>query len=217
MGLVRRLFILTSFCALAPLPSAMATDVNVIGLTNGKAVLIVNSGRPRTLHVGDSTLDGVKLISARSDSAVLEIDEKRQTVTMGQTISSAEGFTGHKTVTLTADSAGHFSTIGTINGATVKFFVDTGASMVSMSAADAVRAGVDYTRGERTYSSTANGVVVVYVVKLDVVKVGDITLNNVVGSVHRDGSLPVVLLGMSFLKRLEMKRDGDSMTLTKKY
>ena len=89
--------------------------------------------------------------------------------------------------------------------------------MVSMSAGDAVRAGVDYTKGEPTYSSTANGVVKVFKVKLDVVKLGDITLNNVEGTVHPENALPVVLLGMSFLKRLEMKRDGESMTLTKKY
>ena len=212
-----RNLILTCFFLLGFNCVADATDVNVIGLTNGKAVLSINGGRTRTLSEGETSPDGVKLISARSDRAVIEIDGKRETVTMGQTISSATNTAGQKSLTLTADSNGHFLTIGTINGATVRFFVDTGASMVAMSSEDATRAGIDYTKGERVFSSTANGVVPVYKVKLDVVKVGDITLNNIDGTVHTQIDLPVVLLGMSFLNRLEMKREGSSMALTKKY
>jgi len=65
--------------------------------------------------------------------------------------------------------------------------------------------------------STANGVVATYKVKLDEVRLSDVTLNNVDGMVHADNSLPVVLLGMSFLNRMEMKRDGEKMVLTKRY
>ena len=49
------------------------------------------------------------------------------------------------------------------------------------------------------------------------VKLGDISLNDVDGVVHEKSSLPVVLLGMSFLGQLEMRREGKSLTLTKRY
>jgi aspartyl protease family protein len=89
--------------------------------------------------------------------------------------------------------------------------------MVSLDAEAARRAGIDYLRGEPGYSMTANGAAPVYRVKLDSVRLGDITLNNIDGLVHESSSLPVVLLGMSFLGRLEMRRDGDTLTLTRKY
>ena len=89
--------------------------------------------------------------------------------------------------------------------------------MVSMSVEDARRAGVNYVAGERGYSQTANGVAAIYKVKLGKVTLGDITLQDIDGVVHENTALPVVLLGMSFLGRLEMRREGDSLTLTKRY
>jgi aspartyl protease family protein len=67
------------------------------------------------------------------------------------------------------------------------------------------------------FSATANGVVPAYKVKLDEVRIGDIVLNNVDALVHAGDNLPIALLGMSFLNRMEMKRDGDKMVLTKRY
>lgn len=73
-----------------------------------------------------------------------------------------------------------------------------------------------YKHGQVGYASTANGTVAVYRVKLDSVKVGDIELNQVDAVIHESG-LPIVLLGMSFLNRTEMCRDGEQMTLKKRY
>lgn len=197
---------------------AGATDVAVVGLFSGKAVVVINGGKQQMLSAGQKTPDGVRLISADSNSATLEIDGKRQTLAMGQSaVSTAFASSGAATVTLTADSRGHFVTLGSINGASVRFLVDTGATLVAMSSADAKRMGISYLSGERGMTSTANGVVPVYRVVLNNVKVGDITLNQVEGSVQEGNGLDIVLLGMSFLKRLEMKRDGTSLTLTKKY
>lgn len=199
-------------------PPAGATDVNVVGLFSGKAVVIINGGRQQVLSAGQKSPEGVKLVSADSTSAVLEIDGRRQTLAMGQTISTAAASSGgNATTTLTADSQGHFVTLGSINGASARFLVDTGATFVSMSSATAKNMGISYLNGERGFSSTANGVVPVYRVILSNVKLGNISLNQVEGSVHEGSDPPVVLLGMSFLKRLEMKRDGNSLTLVKKY
>jgi aspartyl protease family protein len=192
------------------------TEVTLHGLMQGRATLSVDKGKPKTIRVGEIH-QGVKLISTSADSATVEIAGKRQRLTFGEALHATFPSSGQQQVTLIADGQGHFVTGGTINGASVRFLVDTGATMVSLDAEAARRAGIDYLRGEPGYSMTANGAAPVYRVKLDSVRLGDITLNNIDGLVHESSSLPVVLLGMSFLGRLEMRRDGDTLTLTRKY
>lgn len=197
--------------------SAHATEVNVVGLFSGKAMVSIDGGRHRVMATGETSPEGVKLISADSTTAVLEIDGKRRNLGMGKSASipSAAGG-GNQSATLAADFRGHFVTTGSINGTSARMVVDTGASMVSMGKDEARRLGISYLNGERGAVSTANGVVPAYRVTLNTVKVGNITLNQVDGLVQ-EGSMPFVLLGMSFLKRLEIKQDGTSMTLLKKY
>jgi aspartyl protease family protein len=197
--------------------SAHATEVNVVGLFNGKAMVSINGGKHRVMASGEASPEGVKLISADSTAAVLEIDGKRQSLGMGKSASipSANGG-GNQSALLAADIRGHFVTTGSINGTSARMMVDTGASMVSMGKDEAKRLGISYLNGERGAVSTANGVVPAYRVTLDTVKVGGITLNQVEGLVQ-ESSMPFVLLGMSFLKRLEIKQDGTNMTLLKKY
>ena len=90
-------------CLLPTLAAAM--DVTLIGLFPGKAVLTVNRGAPRTLAVGQSMPEGVKLVSTDAKSAVLEIDGKRLTVEMGQHFETASLTGGRQAVTLAPDSA----------------------------------------------------------------------------------------------------------------
>ncbi|MDR9435689.1 MAG: TIGR02281 family clan AA aspartic protease, partial [Thiohalophilus sp.] len=107
---------------------------------------------------------------------------------------------------------------GSINGQSVSFIVDTGASAISMNEAQARRLGLDFrVIGDPIRVSTANGIARAYKVTLDRVKVGDIQLNNVTGIVHEGGSPQVILLGMSFLGQLEMQRDGERLVLKKKW
>ena len=198
---------------------ATAADINVVGLTAGKAVVSIDGGKPRTLAVGQVTPEGVKLISASSESAVFEVDGERQTLVVGQgaAVANTSATRGGDTVTLFADSRGHFTTIGVVNGVSLRFLVDTGASSVVLSSADARQAGVNYQAGTRVFTQTANGVVPVYTVKLDTLRIGDITLNNVEAAVIEGDKLPIALLGMSFLNRMEMKRDGVTLTLIRRY
>jgi aspartyl protease family protein len=202
--------------ALLTCPAA-AQEVSLHALFEGKALLAVDGGKPRTVRAGE-TYAGVKLISANSEEAVVSVNGKRQRLKLGEGIySTASVHSGHVTVTLNSDGSGHFITSGSINGAAMKFLVDTGATMVSMGLEDARRAGVNYLAGTRGHSQTANGITPVYKVKLSNVRLGDITLNDVDGLVHENNALPVVLLGMSFLGQLEMRREGKSLTLTKRY
>jgi aspartyl protease family protein len=88
--------------------------------------------------------------------------------------------------------------------------------MISLSASDARRIGLDPSRGEKGLTNTANGQAVVTKVKLDTVRVGDVTVNNVDALIHQT-EMPFALLGMSFLNRMEMQRDGATMTLKKRF
>ena len=196
---------------------AWAVDISVVALFPGRAMVIVDKGKPRTMRTGE-TYAGVTLISSTSEEAIVSINGRQQRLHIGEGVYSALSVQSeHATVVLTPDKNGHFVSSGSINGASVQLLVDTGATMVSMNVEDARRAGVNYLAGERGYSQTANGVTAVYKVKLDQVTLGDITLRDIDGMVHENGALPVVLLGMSFLGKLEMRREGDSLTLTKRY
>jgi len=196
---------------------AWATDVNVIGLFPGKAVVVIGRGTPHTLSVGQKTPEGVVLISADSERAVLEVDGKRETLAMGQHFETASQSDTRGSVTLPADSRGQFFADGQVNGAHIRFMVDTGATSVLLPASEASRLGVDYRRGVPSYIATANGNARAWHVVLDRVTVGGITAYNVDAVVAQAEGLDVALLGMSFLNRTEMRRDGAYMTLTKRY
>ena len=210
-------FVLALLALQAARAWAQGDEINVVGLSQGKAVVTVGSNpKPRVLREGDSLPNGMRLIKATPEAAVFEVDGKRRTLTMGNHVSVAVPSSSRGQVILTADARGHFVTSGTINGGTVQFLVDTGATMISIGRGDARRVGIDYTKAEKALSNTANGVAPVYKLKLDTVRVGDITLNNVDAIVH-DAELPWVLLGMSFLNRVEMRREGPNLTLIKRY
>jgi aspartyl protease family protein len=115
-----------------------------------------------------------------------------------------------------ADAQGHFMTTGTVNGASIRFLVDTGATLIAIGAGDARRIGIDPNKGMRGVTNTANGQVMVSRVKLDTVRVGEVVLNGVDAIVFPHEQSPA-LLGMSFLNRMEMQRSAGTMTLIKRY
>ena len=198
---------------------AAAADVNVIGLTAGKAVVSIDGGKPQTLAVGQVSREGVKLLAADRESATFEIGGKRETLAVGEgaAIASTSSARSGDRVVLTADSGGHFVTIGEVNGVSVRFLVDTGATSIVISSAEARRIGINYVTSPRSFTQTANGVIPVYNVKLDSVRVGDVVLNNLDAVIIEGDKLPVALLGMSFLSRMEMRHDGNTLTLIRRY
>jgi aspartyl protease family protein len=211
-----RFRLLAALACLLP-PAAAALDVNVIGLFPGKAVLTVDRGVPRTLAVGQATPEGVKLVAVDGKGAVVEIEGKRVALELGQHFETASATGSRQAVTLSPDSRGHFVTDGAVNGAHVRFLVDTGATLVAIPARDAARLGIDFRKGRRGISQTANGPVAFWRVTLDSVTLGGVTLTNVEGAVHDSGGLDMALLGMSFLSRTEIQRDGPNLTLIKRY
>ena len=203
-------------CLLLAAPVAHGADVGLAGLFPGKALLTINGGQPRIVAVGVKTDEGVKVVSIEGETATLEIDGKKRVLRVGQNVASQPSGGGPASVVLTADAGGHFLTTGNVNGTTIRFIVDTGASMISLGASDARRIGIDTSKGQQGVANTANGQTVVTRVKLDSVRVGEIVMNNVAALVHQQ-DMPFALLGMSFLNRMEMQRSGDTMTLKKRY
>ena len=197
--------------------AAQALDVVVVGLFSGRAVVMINGGAPRTLNPGQSTPEGVRLVRADAESAELEIEGRRQVLRLGGGRYGGGPAAENPSAKLYADGDGHFVSDGTINGTHVRFLVDTGATAVAMNRNDAARLGISFRGEPRERASTAGGTIVVYRVKLDTMRVGGIELHNIEAVVH-DGDHPtVVLLGMSFLNRVDMRRDGTLLTLTQRY
>jgi aspartyl protease family protein len=195
--------------------AAAATEVNVVGLFPGKAVVVIDGGAPRVLTEGKA-VEGVTLLSTDRETATLLIDGQKKTLKIGEHHGVASG-ASPQSATLTADPRGHFVVDGQINGGAVRFLVDTGATTVALSSVDAKRLGIDYRKGQPGLMGTANGATVAYRVKLDTVRVGDIVANNVEASVLEGDQIPFALLGMSFLNRMEMKRVGETMVLIKRF
>lgn len=209
--------ILPALClAILSSGTAYAVDIGVVGLFPGKAVLVVDGGAPKTYSVGSKVAEGIKLSDANSSTATIDVNGKRQTLAIGQYVSRAMPSGDAGSTILQADSRGHFTAQGQINGGTISLLVDTGATMIALPAAEAVRLGIDYKKGQLGAVNTANGRAPAYRVKLDSVKIGMIELNQVDALIQENG-LPIALLGMSFLNRMDMRRNGDQMTLTKRF
>ncbi|HMM09243.1 MAG TPA: TIGR02281 family clan AA aspartic protease [Paracoccus solventivorans] len=109
---------------------------------------------------------------------------------------------------------GHFHLTAELNGAPVRFIVDTGASALALSPRDARRAGIDLER--LVYAGqarTANGIVPTATVRLERVAIGDILDENVPAMVIQ-ADIDRSLMGMDYLRRFaRVSFEGDSMIL----
>jgi len=211
---IRALWVLLLSCGAG---LAQASDVSVVGVFPSRgAVLIVDNAGPQSVLIGHR-LGAVTLISVDKTGAVIEESGRRRTVALGPHVTGTPGPSRAAQVTLMADPSGHFVSEGSINGASIRFLVDTGATVVAIPGKDAREIGLNFSRAERGIAMTANGPVRTYYIKLDSVKLGGIELLNVDGMVIDGGGLTQPLLGMSFLNRLEMRREGDSMTLRRRF
>ena len=199
------------------MPVLAVENVSMSGLSGSKAVLEID-GKRRVLKVGEQSPEGVKLIALEGEKAVVEFNGKRERIALGSEISGSFAPAATKEERYWPDNHGLYRAHGAINGQPVTFLIDTGANQMAMNSGLAKRLGIDYkARGERGTASTASDVVVVYRVMLDSVQVGKI-MQRQVSAVVIEGSQPSeVLLGMSFLSRLDMTREGEAMTLKQKW
>lgn len=209
------LSLLCLFLCRSPFVQAGA-EVGVAGVFPGKALLVIGGGNPRAVRVGDTTPEGVKVLGIDGETVTLEIDKQKRSLRVGQHVISQKTGDDRQEATLSADSRGHFYAMGAVNGKSVRFLVDTGATMVSLGASDAARLGLDWKKGQQGITQTANGQMRVWKIRLDSVRVGDVTLYGIDGMVH-ESDMPIALLGMSFLSRMDIRNEGTTMTLKKRF
>ena len=196
--------------------NAAAADVALIGVIGDKAaVLAIDGGEPKTVKVGQ-TWKGISVVSVQQERATVEIGGKKRVLQRGQHYRAGATATTRQSTTLSADPRGHFISDGAVNGVQVRFLVDTGATAIALPAAEASRLGIDYLKGERSLAGTAAGTVTAWRVQLDTVRIGDIEINAVEAIVIEKG-LEIALLGMTFLNRVEMRRDGQTMVLIRRF
>ena len=197
---------------------AAVDGITVIGLFKDRAVLSID-GKQRLLRSGQTSPEGVTLVTADSNGAILEIDGQRTRHSLGSRIGTAFAPPREQpAVRVWPTSQGMYAVVGSINGYPVNFLIDTGATLVAMSRREAKRLGIDYlVRGDPARVTTASGRVNAYHLVLDRVKVGEIMLNHVEATVLDSDYPTEVLLGMSFLSRLDMRREGRLLELRKKY
>lgn len=212
-------------CCLAPWVALVGTPgqaqgpaLALSGVSGDRALMVIDGAPPKFLSTGQ-THAGVKLLSINGDSATVEVNGQRQTLQVGGApVSVGKGISGGggQRVVLTADPSGHFLPDGQINGKTVKFMVDTGATTIALGAAEARRINLKYDQGRRVQMSTANGVSTGYLIRLESVRVGDVVAYDV-DAVVSPQSMPFVLLGNSFLNRFQMQKTNDQLTLEKRF
>ena len=104
---------------------------------------------------------------------------------------------------------GHYYVRGSINGHSIDFMVDTGASIVSVSRAFAQKSNLP--AGIPANFSTAGGTVIGEIVSGQTVEVGGIAVNNLNVSVGIHGD--TALLGQNFLRRVDVIQSNDKMIL----
>ncbi len=204
----------------APLVNARSQSVNLAGVSDDKALLVVDGAPPKFVATGQSHA-GVKVLQVAGGEATVEVKGQALLLKLGETpfnvtmAPSAQAPGSGNKVVLTADSQGHFQSLGSINGQTVSFLVDTGATWVTLGQAEAQRIGLKAQQGTRVRMNTANGTVDGYEHRLDKVRLGDAEVRDV-KAVVLPQPMPFVLLGNSFLTRFQMVRQNDQMTLERK-
>jgi aspartyl protease family protein len=203
--------------SLAFLWPAWAQEVHLTGTADGRALLSIDGSPPRFVGVGQTVM-GVKLLQVDEGTAKVQVGNERLRLRLGEqplaVSSSAKGTS--RQIVLMSDAGGHFTAQGQINGRSVAFLVDTGATVITLSVAQARQIGLNHTHGQPVLAQTANGTIQGHQVLLSSVRVGHHTSTNV-PAVVLPADIPYVLLGNSFLNQFNQRREGAIMTLTPRF
>ena len=210
-------YCLAAFCLLGSMSVLAETQVQVVGLFPDAAFLNVD-GQRKLVKVGQTGPGGVQVISADSRGAVLRVDGVERSYGLTRDYGATTGSpTERSKYSIAKGMGGHFWVAGSIQGRTVQFLVDTGATTVAMNEDMARRLGIDFrVEGVPMVVSTASGTVNAWRIKLDKVKVGPIEVLGVDAAVISGNSPAEVLLGMSFLSRVSWREEQGMLLLESK-
>ncbi len=187
-------------------------NVMVKALFSG-AVLLDVDGRQHFLKAGVTTENGITLVTADSKKATLLIEGKRYELGLNRRVSSNYQKPINRIVRLSQSRGGHYFSSAYINGKRVQAVVDTGATSVAMNMLTAKRLGLNLAKAEKGGVTTASGEAEAYHLNLASVTVGEITLNNIEGTVVVGDYPTVVLLGNSFLTHTSMTNEKGILVL----
>lgn len=210
------LTLLALACGLSLGVAQAAPQIRVMALFPGKAMVSVD-GVNRLLTLEQPSPEGLRLISATSREAVIEVEGQAGSYRLGDHIGGNFAKPEFAEARILRNSDGAFVTQGRINGSSVELMIDTGATAVAMSSVQAERLGIPYEDGIAEGVHTASGIVRGYRVILDRVKVGAIEQRNVRAVVIEGPHPPMVLLGMTFLSEVRIEDKGALMILRDKY
>ncbi len=200
-------------CAIA---QTQTQSVVLSGILGPRALLVVDGTPPKSVAVGE-THRGVKVLAVSRDSAEVEFGGQRQTLQLGASPLQlpSNRASGAQKIILTADSRGHFTSDGRINGQLMRFMIDTGATTVALAQAEADRLGIEYLNAPPVRVGTANGAAVGWRVRLHSIRIGEVDVYDV-DAVVTPMTMPYVLLGNTYLSSFQMHRVNDQLTLEKK-
>lgn len=198
--------------------AGLAQSVTLSGSMGNKALLVID-GQPHTLAVGQSAR-GVTLLQLSDGQATVQRGSGGSILLQlggapARLVGTPAARTGAQEIVLPAGLGGHFMSAGSINGRSVQFMVDTGATVVAISQAEAERIGLDWRNAPRAMTQTANGNVPVHRLNLNTVRVGEVEVTNI-DAIVMPAQMPYVLLGNSFLSRFQMRRENDLLRLERR-
>ncbi len=217
------LFFSLLFCTSASAYQPVLPDgFRLVVLSSVKAVIAVGTAR-HVLRVGESTPDGITLTSLDAGAATFVYKGREETISFDGMGASPASFDVDRpqggrdeelaVVALFARDNGFYHVDAEINGQIMEFLVDTGADLVAMSTNHAAALGLSLAGKQRGRMYTAGGIVESVRVKLNSVSVGDITIYDVDAAVIIGYELQLPLLGMSFLRHVDMQQQSGQLEL----
>lgn len=192
---------------------AQLPDVVLQGVLGNKALLQID-GRRHLLAVGQTSWQGLTVEQVDRDAVRFTLDGEHYRVELGGPIRGKYAKRKSHVARVYPDTRGMYVAIGSINGFPIEMLLDTGATYVGLDAATALRLGVEYRlEGRPTRVNTAAGEARAMEVVLDSVSLGEITINDVPALVIEGAGPGIPLLGMSFLRRLDVTTRQGAMVL----
>lgn len=119
---------------------------------------------------------------------------------------------GDREIVLERNRYGHYLATGQINGQSVEFLLDTGATVVAIP--EHIARQLNLKKGRSYQSQTANGLSTSYATTIDRLTLGGIVMNNVPASISTGMDFDEILLGMSFLKHLQLSQQGKQLKIS---
>lgn len=208
--------VLGALLLIAQMPAFAIGAIEVQALMSDAALLRIGE-QQRMLRNGQRSPEGVLLVNATTQRAIIEVDGKRTELKLSQRISGSFSAVDTSEVRVDRNNNAQYLTTASINGRLMTVLVDTGANTVALSGRHAASLGIAYHRGTPTRVGTASGTANAYVIQLDSVAVGGVSVP-FVPAVVIEGDFPSeVLLGMSFLQRVGMREENGALFLKQKF